>query len=80
MENLIPVFEKNKYTNPELWEKLTHVDFEHMGLHAGSIAKFRRFMNRPEFQRGPSVPILSMTANFSKHICLYKKSFEKDFQ
>jgi len=58
MENLIPVFEKNKYTNPELWEKLTHVDFEHMGLHAGSIAKFRRFMNRPEFQRGPSLLIL----------------------
>jgi len=35
---------------------LTHKDFETMGVHAGTMAKFRRFMNQPEFQRGPSEP------------------------
>lgn len=67
LDELIPHFEKNKYTNPELWERLTHKDFETMGLHAGTMAKFRRFMNQPEFQRGPSILNLEKNLDEDTH-------------
>jgi len=67
LDELIPHFEKNKYTNPELWERLTHKDFETMGLHAGTMAKFRRFMNQPEFQRGTSILNLEKNLDEDTH-------------
>ena len=70
LDELIPHFEKNKYTNPELWERLTHKDFETMGLHAGTMAKFRRFMNQPEFQRGTSVKSQMFSNKLNSHILL----------
>jgi len=58
LEELIPVFQGNKQTNPELWYKLTKADFKDMGVSKGAMKKFARFMSKPEFQRGSSVLVL----------------------
>jgi len=55
LDDLVEPFAKNKYDNPDLWEALTIQDFKDMGLGGHLIAKFRRYMNKPEFQRGVSL-------------------------